>query len=68
MDPRDKCFRCGKDIRNTANQGQITISGYYTPYSMPYYDNYHLCEDCHAKLYRIIGDYLMEAHDDSNDA
>lgn len=67
MHPRNKCFRCGKDFLETGDRGQITISGYYTPYSQPYYGNYNLCEDCNVKLNRIIGEYLMGGTDGNTD-
>lgn len=69
MHPRDRCFRCGKDFNSTDYRGQITISGYYNPYSGPYYSNYTLCQDCNVKLRRIIDDYIMEVTDgNSNNA
>lgn len=63
MHPRDKCYRCGKDIYNSPERGQITISGYYTAYSGTYYYNYDLCEECHKTLNRIIRHYIWEVTD-----
>lgn len=59
MHPRDKCFRCGKDIYNTAARGQITVSGYYSASSPAYYHNFHLCEDCHMQLNRALNDCIF---------
>lgn len=57
-----KCFRCGVDISDCDYTyfGQVTISGFFDKLHPAYYNQFHLCRDCHIKLDSAIRKCMFE--------
>ena len=59
-----QCFRCGQPLHGFQDGGQVTVSGFYSHKSLPYYNNYTLCEHCHTVLTAKINEVLFEIDND----
>lgn len=53
-----QCFRCGAPIHGFQDGGQVTISGFYSHKTLPYYSNFTLCETCHSVLTAKINEVM----------
>lgn len=54
-----QCFRCGKEIIIGINSGQVTISGFFSNKTVPYYNSFNLCEQCHVELNTAVNQCLF---------